>query len=213
MWGALLGGGSFGGAEPVLKPPPPRLISPSCPRTSCLPPVGGAGKAAKPRPLPCVLDPEGWRERALRGLGQISILSWKLRIQSVHTHSHPRIGLLQPRGVCRAREAPRPDTVGQSVKAIVVIILFQFVGWGQGSWKQSVEETEMGAPFCPYIDSVSAWRLGRQRRGCASPFLSSGTPFPLASVLHPSLLSTLSLDNKRDSSGREGIASSPLPGV
>lgn len=36
---------------------------------------------------------------------------------------------------------------------------------------------------------------------------------PLDSVFRPSLLSTLSLDGKRESSGREGIASNAFPGV
>lgn len=32
----------------------------------------------------------------IRGLGHISILSWKLGKQSVHTHPHPRICPLLP---------------------------------------------------------------------------------------------------------------------
>lgn len=82
-------GHPWGGTVPMSSPPSRVAEAHSCRRTSCLPPVGGVGKAAKPRPLFCVLDSEGWREKRLRGLGQSSILSWKLQIQSVHTHLHP----------------------------------------------------------------------------------------------------------------------------
>lgn len=89
----------------MLKPPPPRLRPCFCLRTSCLLPVGGVGNT-QATPSFCVLDAEGWRERAVRDVGQISVLSWKLRIQSVHAHPHPRIRPLQPTGVCRAQKAP-----------------------------------------------------------------------------------------------------------
>ncbi|XP_029068041.1 retinoic acid receptor alpha isoform X4 [Monodon monoceros] len=59
----------------------------------------------------------GWRERPIRGLGQISILSWKLRIQSVHTHPRPQISPLQPGEFAELNGHPpsisiQADTVG-----------------------------------------------------------------------------------------------------
>ncbi|TEA40144.1 hypothetical protein DBR06_SOUSAS8210074 [Sousa chinensis] len=59
----------------------------------------------------------GWRERPIRGLSQISILSWKLRIQSVHTHPRPQISPLQPGEFAELSGHPpsisiQTDTVG-----------------------------------------------------------------------------------------------------
>lgn len=160
--------GSPEGAVTTPKSPPRRRPGFCC-RNSRLSPVGGEGSNPKPHPLFSVLNSEGWRERAIRGLGQISILSWKQRIQSVHTHPPPT-----PQSThCRPRElaelSGQPSPISrqtlqeQSVKTTVhILILFQCVEWGQGSWKQSVEKPEMGAPerlaqsfpFCPCIRCV-----------------------------------------------------------
>lgn len=83
----------------------------------------------------------------LRGLGQISILSWKLRIQSVHTHPHPRNGLLQPRGVCRAREAPLPDTVGTECKSHSCYYFVSICGVGAGKLEAVSRRDRDGSPF------------------------------------------------------------------
>lgn len=163
----------------MVKPPLPWLKPRFCLRTFCFHPVGGVGDGLPPSHAPfSVFDPEGWRERPIRGLGQISILSWKLRIQSVHTHPRPQISPLQPGEFAELSGHPpsisiQTDTVGTECKA-TVLILFPFVEWGQGGWKLSVEELGMGAPkdwvqtfpfhshiCCVALGSGGAWRHWR----------------------------------------------------
>lgn len=147
LWGVLLGGGLVASAK--IEASSPMAEVHSCPRTSCLPPVGGAGKAAKPRPLLCVLDPEGWRERALRGLGQISILSWKLRMQSVHTHPHPQIGLCSVQEFVELRRHPphtHSHTVGTECKSHSSYFV-SICGVGAGKLEAVSRGVRDGSPF------------------------------------------------------------------
>lgn len=103
---------SWGGEPWVVsanvETPPPRLRSRFYLRTALLLPVGGVGRP-KPRPLSC-FGPEGWREKAIRRLGQISILSWKLAARYNLFTPIPtlRICLLQPTEGAGLSRQPSP---------------------------------------------------------------------------------------------------------
>lgn len=99
LWGAFQDVGSLEGANVEA----PSVMA----EASLLPPVGGMGRPTSHAPS-SVLDPEGWWERAIIGLGEITVLSWKLRIGSGDTHPHPGLYPLQPPGVCRAQQATFP---------------------------------------------------------------------------------------------------------
>jgi hypothetical protein len=96
---------------------------------------------------------------------------------------HPRICPLQPSEFAELNgwlpPILRQTLKEQSIKVTVLIILFQFVEWGQGIWKQSIEEQEPEPEKGGFRFSIQVFAgcrsrdlgngLGKEteRRGCA----------------------------------------------
>ena len=143
----------------MVKPPLPWLKPRFCLRTFRFHPVGGVGEGLPPSHAPfSVFDPEGWRERLIRGLGQISILSWKLRIQSVHTHPRPQISPLQPGEFAELSGHPasisiQTDTVGTECKSYHSYSYFVSIcGVGAGRLEAICRGAGDGSPERPGPD-------------------------------------------------------------
>lgn len=213
----------------MVKPPLPWLKPQLLPQDLLLSPSRGRRGRPPPSHAPfSVFDPEGWRERPIRGLGQISILSWKLRIQSVHTHLRPQISPLQPGEFAELSGHPpsisiQTDTVGTECKSYRSYFLsicgvgagrLEAICRGAGDGSPERLGPDFSFPSTHLLCGPGVWGSLERLEGVSpSPFpLLCHSPFQSVSSLLP-LLPTLSLDNRRDSPGRGGTASSALPRV